>query len=117
MGIDVSRGAKVTVPQPFLYTFKWYSACYEQTCAAVPQIMKPDLLKTVFCQKLRKLTAQIVRSDQIPHLVYKDITVVIVVVASGKSILAELNKRKQAQPERRVTKGKGREDPGHGIGR
>ena len=36
---------------------------------------------------------------------------------SGKSILAELNKRKQAQPERRVTKGKGREDPGHGIGR
>ncbi len=32
-----------------------------------------------------------------------------------KSILAELDKRKKAQPERSVIKGTGREGPGHGI--
>ena len=65
MGIDVSRGAKVTMPQPLLHALERNSACYKQTCPAVPQIMEPYLLKTMFLQELRGLTAQIVSSDKI----------------------------------------------------
>ncbi len=63
MGIDVSHGAKVAMPQPLLYTLERYSACYKQTCAAVSQIMEPHLLKTVLCQELRKLTMVIILAN------------------------------------------------------
>lgn len=80
MSIDVGRCIEVTVSQPFLYTFKRDAACYKQTCAAVSEIMEPDLLETMLCQELRELTTQIVRSDKISHLINEYISVVIVVI-------------------------------------
>ena len=80
MSIDVGRCIEVTVSQPFLYTFKRDTACYKQTCAAMPEIMEPDLIKTMLRQKLRELTAQIIRSYQVAHLINKYISIVIVVI-------------------------------------
>ena len=52
MSIDVGRCIEVTVSQPFLYTFKRDTACYKQTCAAVSQIVEPDLINVVLIAKL-----------------------------------------------------------------
>lgn len=81
MCIDVSSDIEVTVSQPLLYALERYSASYKQTCAAVPEIMEPDLLETMLCQELRELTTQIVRSDKISHLINEYIAVIIVVIA------------------------------------
>ena len=68
MCVYVGRSAEITVAQPFLHTLKRYSARYQQACTTVPEIVKTYLLKTMLGQKLRKLTAKIIRTNQISHL-------------------------------------------------
>ena len=83
MCVYVGRSAEITVTQPFLHTLKRYSARYQQACTTVPEIVKTYLLKTMLGQKLRKLTAKIIRTNQISHFIHENIPVKIVVVATA----------------------------------
>ena len=75
MGIDLLRGKKVGMAEPFRDVFHRNSLVAEKSCTAMTEIMESDMGHVVIIQKSFETCRNPVRSYQIP--VFKDIDVVI----------------------------------------
>ena len=111
MGIDLLRGKKVGMAEPFRDVFHRNSLVEEKSCTAMTEIMESDMGHVVIIQKSFETCRNPVRSYQIP--VFEDIDVVIefVVVSVSEEklhlLLALLHLAKHI--DRCVTERKGTE--------
>ena len=64
MAVDVRRGGKVAVTQPFLDLLHGHVVGQQERGAAVPEIVKTDSAKAVLLKKLRERRGQIMRRNQ-----------------------------------------------------
>ena len=75
MGIDLLRGKKIGMAEPFRDVFHRNSLVAEKSCTAMTEIMESDMGHVVIIQKSFETFRNPVRSYQIP--VFEDIDVVI----------------------------------------
>ena len=75
MGIDLLRGKKIGMAEPFLDVFHQNSLVAEKSCTAMTEIMESDMWHVVIIKKSFETCRNPVRSYQIP--VFEDIDIVI----------------------------------------
>lgn len=81
MCVNIRRGGKITVTEPFLNLLHRHAAGQHHTGAAVAKIVEPNFPEAVFLQKSFKVFRNIVRTDQIADAVDTDVVYVLPVVA------------------------------------
>ena len=87
MCVHVCGGSEVAVSKPFLNLFHWDSVPHEKGRTAVAKIMETDSPQMVFAKQYLKVIRYIIRLDQMPHLVYKDVLCITLVVAVSTEVL------------------------------
>lgn len=60
MRVNIRRGGKGAMPQPFLYGFHRNARRQQQARTTVPEIMEPDHSHVVLFQQLRKRAGDVV---------------------------------------------------------
>lgn len=84
---------KIAVSQPLLNLLERHAVGKEQTSATVAQIVEAHAPQAVLLDILRKIACQIIRPHQIAQLVYKDIAVILIVVAISADLFVQLMRR------------------------
>ena len=77
MRVDVCRGGKVAVSQPFLDLLHRHAVGQHQRSAAVSQIMEADVPQAVGLQQLRKAGRDIVWLEDCTNFVDADIAQIV----------------------------------------
>ena len=81
MCVDVGGGGEVAMTQPFLNLLHRNAVCQKKAGAAMTQIVETDRPQSVVLQHLRELFGNIVRSNDVPNLVYTQVAEIVPVVA------------------------------------
>ena len=73
VAIDISRGAHIAVPEPFLDLLHRHALCKEHRGAGVAKIVEADLLQVMFLQQLSEVSGDEVGIVELAEGIHADV--------------------------------------------
>lgn len=87
MGIDVGGSGDIAVSEPLLNLLHRHPLLEQQAHAAVTKSMETDFPQAVAFQKLCKRSGHVIRQNEVPHLIRKQVPLIFPIVAVAAELL------------------------------